>query len=121
MKRMIRVKEYRLKKLQALPGFTFHKQDISQVIDHFKDHQFEGVINLAARPGCAPVAGDPWAYVETNMIGTLNMLEHAAAHRDKEVHRCLHLQHLWRGSAVPDPGRLPAVSRSALCRQQKRR
>ena len=52
MKRMIRVKEYRLKKLQALPGFTFHKQDISQksVIDHFKDHQFEGVINLAAWP-----------------------------------------------------------------------
>ena len=59
-------KEYRLKKLQALPGFTFHKQDISQksVIDHFKDHQFEGVINLAAWPVCAPVAGDPWAYVK---------------------------------------------------------
>lgn len=72
-----RVKEYRLKKLQALPGFTFHKQDISQksVIDHFKDHQFEGVINLAARAGVRASVKDPWAYVETNMIGTLNMLE----------------------------------------------
>ena len=72
-----RVKEYRLKRLQALPGFTFHKQDISlkSVIDHFKDEQFEGVINLAARAGVRASVKDPWAYVETNMIGTLNMLE----------------------------------------------
>ncbi|HEU4745491.1 MAG TPA: SDR family NAD(P)-dependent oxidoreductase [Anaerolineales bacterium] len=72
-----RVKEYRLKRLQALPGFTFHKQDISQksVIDHFKDEQFAGVINLAARAGVRASVKDPWAYVETNMIGTLNMLE----------------------------------------------
>ena len=72
-----RVKEYRLKRLQALPGFTFHKQDISlkSVIGHFKDEQFEGVINLAARAGVRASVKDPWAYVETNMIGTLNMLE----------------------------------------------
>ena len=33
-----RMKEYRLRRLQALPGFTFHKLDISEksVIDHFK-------------------------------------------------------------------------------------
>jgi nucleoside-diphosphate-sugar epimerase len=72
-----RVKEYRLKRLQALPGFTFHKLDISQksIIDHFKDHQIEGVINLAARAGVRASVKDPWGYVETNMIGTLNMLE----------------------------------------------
>ena len=72
-----RVKEYRLKKLQALPGFTFHKLDISQksVIDHLRDHRFEGVINLAARAGVRASVKDPWAYVETNMIGSLNMLE----------------------------------------------
>ncbi len=72
-----RVKEYRLKKLQASPGFTFHKQDISHrsIIDHFKEHQFEAVINLAARAGVRASVKDPWAYVETNMIGTLNMLE----------------------------------------------
>ena len=48
-----RIKQYRLKRLQALPGFTFHKLDISEksIIDHFRDHQFEGVINLAARAG----------------------------------------------------------------------
>lgn len=72
-----RVKEYRLKRLQALPAFTFHRLDISQkaVIDHFRDHQFEGVINLAARAGVRASVKDPWAYVETNLIGTLNMLE----------------------------------------------
>src|ERR1044071_7715839 len=72
-----RVKEYRLKKLQALPGFTFHRLDISQksVIDYFRDQQFDGVINLAARAGVRASVKDPWAYVETNMIGSLNMLE----------------------------------------------
>lgn len=72
-----RIKEYRLRRLQSLPGFTFHKLDISQksVIDHFKDDQFAGVINLAARAGVRASVKDPWAYVESNMIGTLNMLE----------------------------------------------
>ena len=72
-----RVKEYRLKRLQALPRFTFHRLDISQksIIDTLKDYRFEGVINLAARAGVRASVRDPWAYVETNMIGSLNMLE----------------------------------------------
>jgi nucleoside-diphosphate-sugar epimerase len=58
-------------------GFAFHKLDISEksILDHFKDHRFEGVINLAARAGVRASVKDPWAYVESNMIGTLNMLE----------------------------------------------
>jgi UDP-glucuronate 4-epimerase len=72
-----RIKEYRLERLQAMPGFTFHKMDISDksVVTHFKDQQFEGVINLAARAGVRASVKDPWVYVESNMIGTLNMLE----------------------------------------------
>jgi UDP-glucuronate 4-epimerase len=72
-----RVKEYRLRKLQAMPGFTFHKLDISDksIIDSFKEEKFEGVINLAARAGVRASVKDPWVYVESNMIGTLNMLE----------------------------------------------
>lgn len=71
------MKDYRLHKLQALPGFTFHKLDISNksIIDQFKDQHFEGVINLAARAGVRYSVEDPWVYVESNMIGTLNMLE----------------------------------------------
>lgn len=72
-----RIKEYRLRKLQALPEFTFHELDISNkaIIDQFKNQKFDGVINLAARAGVRYSVEDPWAYVESNMIGTLNMLE----------------------------------------------
>jgi nucleoside-diphosphate-sugar epimerase len=72
-----RIKEYRLKRLQAMPGFTFHKIDISDrsVIAHFEDEQLEGVINLAARAGVRASVKDPWVYVDSNMTGTLNMLE----------------------------------------------
>src|SRR5215207_470272 len=73
----LRIKEYRLKHLQASPGFTFHKLDISErsVIDHFKQQVFAGVINMAARAGVRTSVKDPWLYVESNTIGTLNMLE----------------------------------------------
>ena len=72
-----RIKQYRLKKLQALPGFTFHRLDISEksIIDYFREQQFQGVINMAARAGVRASVKDPWVYVESNMIGTLNMLE----------------------------------------------
>jgi UDP-glucuronate 4-epimerase len=47
------IKEYRLKRLQALKGFTFHKLDISDksIIAQFKGQNFDAVINLAARGG----------------------------------------------------------------------
>lgn len=71
------IKEYRLKKLQAHKGFTFHKLDISDksIIEKFKRQKFDAVINLAARAGVRYSVDNPWVFVETNMIGTLNMLE----------------------------------------------
>lgn len=73
----VRMKEYRLRRLQALGGFTFHRLDISEksVIDFFDGQTFDGVINLAARAGVRYSVSDPWVFVQTNMIGTLNMLE----------------------------------------------
>lgn len=73
----LRMKEYRLKKLQAMDGFTFRKLDISDkaIIDQLKDEKFDGVINLAAWAGVRVSVKNPWVYVETNMTGTLNMLE----------------------------------------------
>ena len=72
-----RMKEYRLQKMQAMPGFTFHKLDISDksIIDQFKDEKFDGVINLAARAGVRYSVENPWVFVESNVIGTLNLLE----------------------------------------------
>ena len=72
-----RMKEYRLKRLQAFPGFAFHKLDISDksIIEKFKNEKFDAVMNLAARAGVRYSVENPWVFVETNMIGTLNMLE----------------------------------------------
>lgn len=72
-----RIKEYRLKKLQALQGFKFHKHDISEksAIDLFKNEKIDGVINLAARAGVRFSVDNPWVFVESNVTGTLNMLE----------------------------------------------
>jgi len=72
-----RMKEYRLRKMQSMPGFTFHRQDISdkRIIDQFKNDKFDGIINLAARAGVRASVNNPWVYVESNMTGTLNMLE----------------------------------------------
>lgn len=72
-----RIKEYRLKRLQALKGFTFHKRDISekQVVELFRNEKFDGVINLAARAGVRYSVENPWTFLESNVNGTLNMLE----------------------------------------------
>ena len=73
----LRMKEYRLKKLQAMGGFDFRKLDISDksLLDRFKEDKFDGVINLAAWAGVRNSVKNPWVYVETNTTGTLNMLE----------------------------------------------
>jgi UDP-glucuronate 4-epimerase len=72
-----RIKDYRLKKLQALQGFKFHQADISDKssIDLFKNEKIDGVINLAARAGVRFSVQNPWAFLESNTTGTLNMLE----------------------------------------------
>jgi len=72
-----RMKEYRLRKLQAMPGFTFYKLDIADrsIIDQLKGQNFDGLINLAARAGVRYSVADPWVFVESNLLGTLNMLE----------------------------------------------
>jgi nucleoside-diphosphate-sugar epimerase len=72
-----RIKEYRLKKLQLLPGFRFHRRDISDkaCIELFGDEKFDGVIHLAARAGVRFSVENPWVFLESNVIGTLNMLE----------------------------------------------
>jgi UDP-glucuronate 4-epimerase len=75
----LRVKEYRLERLRASPCFTFHKIDISdpeavtQVT--ISNTKFDAIINLAARVGVRASTENPWVYVQTNVTGTLNLLE----------------------------------------------
>ena len=71
----VRMKEYRLRKLQVLPGFIFKKLDISEYGSVESLPAFDAVINLAARAGVRASVENPWVFVETNVTGTLNLLE----------------------------------------------
>jgi len=75
----VRMKEYRLEKLQENPAFTFLKLDVSDksILDHdqLTGQDFKAVINLAARAGVRDSLEDPWVYLDTNAKGTMNLLE----------------------------------------------
>ena len=75
-----RMKDYRLKKLQSLNGFEFVRDDISDrgILTRqsaITNRKFDGVINLAARAGVRFSVDNPWVFLESNVMGTLNMLE----------------------------------------------
>jgi UDP-glucuronate 4-epimerase len=80
----VRVKEYRLRQLRDRPGFTFHKLDISdrQAMSKLKieNLNLDAIINLAARAGVRQSVENPWVYVDTNVTGTLNLLEFCHRH-----------------------------------------
>lgn len=72
----VRMKEHRLRKLVALPGFTFQKLDICDRAAIEKLPSYDAVINLAARAGVRASVENPWIFMETNVNGTLNLLDH---------------------------------------------
>jgi len=76
----VRMKEYRLRKLLSRPNFTFHRADIAEKglfadSSPLKQDKFAAVIHLAARAGVRQSVENPWVYVDTNVTGTLNLLE----------------------------------------------
>lgn len=75
----LRIKEYRLKKISNHPKFTFYRESIcnrEKLDSIFQAHpDIDGVINLAAKAGVRESLSNPWAYYETNLTGTLNLLE----------------------------------------------
>ena len=73
----VRLKQWRLRQLEAKAGFKFHKLDVrdrDQLRPVFRSH-LDAVINLAARAGVRQSVENPWVYFETNVTGTLNLLE----------------------------------------------
>ncbi len=80
----VRLKEWRLGQLQARSSFEFHLLDITDRASLedvvFSKHRFDAVINLAARAGVRQSVENPWVYVDTNVTGTLNLLEMCKLH-----------------------------------------
>lgn len=75
----LRLKDYRLETLQGTQGFDFRLVDIADRDSISKVwHEcgpFDAVVNLAARAGVRQSVENPWVYVDTNVTGTLNLLE----------------------------------------------
>jgi nucleoside-diphosphate-sugar epimerase len=85
----LRLKEWRLAQIKEHPNFEFHALDICDrpaLTDLFNLHSeiretsFDGVINLAAWAGVRRSVQNPWVYIDTNVTGTLNLLELCKEH-----------------------------------------
>ncbi len=69
-----------LKDIEALPNYHFVKGDITDrgFIDGlFENHQFDGVIHLAAESHVDRSIENPLEFVYTNVVGTVNLLNAA--------------------------------------------
>lgn len=74
----VRIKEARLKELEAFPNYVFVKgnlADKSLVFDLFETYHPAIVVNLAAQAGVRYSIINPDAYVESNLLGFYNILE----------------------------------------------
>lgn len=74
----VSLKEARLARIQDKPGFRFVKTDLADrlaIAELFKAEGFDGVINLAAQAGVRYSIENPNAYVDSNVVGFVNLLE----------------------------------------------
>jgi UDP-glucuronate 4-epimerase len=74
----VNLKNSRLKILQTLQGFSFENIDIanrSAIDGLFKKTSIQYVVNLAAQAGVRYSIINPYAYLESNLSGFLNILE----------------------------------------------
>lgn len=74
----VTLKESRLAILKNTDGFTFHKLELTDkkgIDTLFEKSKFKYVVNLAAQAGVRYSLTNPYAYLESNLHGFLNILE----------------------------------------------
>ena len=74
----IGLKKARLEKLMPFKSFTFFEMDLSEMESLksiFKNARFDVVVNLAAQAGVRYSLENPHAYVNSNLVGFVNVLE----------------------------------------------
>jgi UDP-glucuronate 4-epimerase len=74
----VRLKQARLDRLQSQPGFRFLRLDLADqagMAALFEREKFQRVVHLGAQAGVRHSLADPHAYVSSNVVGTLNVLE----------------------------------------------
>ena len=83
----VSLKDERLR-LLACERFTFYRTDLanySELDSIFKRHGIEYVINLAAQAGVRYSIDNPYAYLQSNLVGFLNILELCRHHEVKHL------------------------------------
>jgi UDP-glucuronate 4-epimerase len=74
----VNLKIARLKQLKEFEGFSFHQMDLSDAAGMnklFMENLFDGVVNLAAQAGVRYSLENPRSYVDSNLVGFVNILE----------------------------------------------
>jgi len=74
----VTLKQARLGRLSAQPGFRFVKLDLADQAGMsalFQSERFERVVHLGAQAGVRHSLIDPHSYISANVVGTLNVLE----------------------------------------------
>jgi UDP-glucuronate 4-epimerase len=80
----VSLKEARLAQLRQLPGFEFVKLDLGNRLamdSLFAGNSFHRVVHLAAQAGVRYSLVNPHAYVDSNLVGFLHILEGCRARR----------------------------------------
>lgn len=84
----IKLKHSRLAILKSNPRFTFHELELTDrkaINALFEKSNFDYVVNLAAQAGVRYSIINPYAYLESNLHGFLNVLEACRHHRVKHL------------------------------------
>jgi UDP-glucuronate 4-epimerase len=74
----VNLKYDRLKQFEGKSSFTFIRcslEDRENIASLFETEKFEAVVNLAAQAGVRYSLQNPYAYVDSNIVGFLNILE----------------------------------------------
>jgi UDP-glucuronate 4-epimerase len=74
----VTLKQARLQQLLPQPQFQFYPLDLTDqegMVCLFAQHRFERVVNLAAQAGVRHSINHPHAYIESNVVGFLHLLE----------------------------------------------
>lgn len=74
----VSLKKDRLAQLQGKPNFSFHQLDLTNregMTQLFADQNFDVVVNLAAQAGVRYSLENPHAYINSNLVGFINILE----------------------------------------------
>ncbi|MBE2293455.1 MAG: GDP-mannose 4,6-dehydratase, partial [Phycisphaerales bacterium] len=80
----VNLKQARLARLQSYPEFTevrANLEDRATLSDVFARHQPQRVVNLAAQAGVRYSLENPHAYVDSNLVGFVNILEACRHHQ----------------------------------------